>query len=313
MTNASTPMLPRIAWALWLSIVSGPAAVSAQGIVGDPPALEFHSPTDSRTLRLLRDGSPFPVEQVRGWRVLVEDRDYSHMFRIRREAGALVITPSDTVEVGNYDLVINTVAGQARISITTPLDELPSILDLRSSSAGSVDAARRELGLTTTNPYAQVSFELPPQYYVGQVLNLAIPAQPGRTQQWAVNGQVVESGAGGALSFTFPGPGDYEIRYAERVGNRVVAEASARTTVVEELPLKWEVRRDAPFRLEGPEGYTHYVWNVDGEEKGRDRVFRYSFGTPGQYTIECTASGPADGPPSGFRRIRYETIVTSLW
>jgi len=73
-------------------------------------------------------------------------------------------------------------------------------------------------------------------YYEGQTLSLTIPAEPGTTFRWTLNGQIIQEGLNAnSLSYTFAKAGEYTLTVAELHNGQVVAEATD-TTVVKALP-----------------------------------------------------------------------------
>jgi hypothetical protein len=215
-----------------------PAALGNAAVTADPAQATFTSPQQSAVIKLTKDGVPVPARDIRGWQFIASDHDYRHMLSVQKMDGALKIAPSRTIEVGSYDLRIDTVQGGVVVQVFAPLSELPDIVEKTAVLTGEPKAKIEEkMGLSTPLGCGQVRIDLPPLYYVGQTLELTMPAGSGCSCAWSVNGKIVAEGAGqNALTYTFAAPGEYTLTYVEtdkeNGRNAVVARATANTKVV---------------------------------------------------------------------------------
>ncbi len=283
-------------------------------VTAEPDVLRFDSRSDSATVQLRSNGEALPADALLGQRLLASGHDYAYMFTYDKSDGALKLTPTGELEVGSYDLVLDTSAGHATVKVYAPLAEMESVVEKAASHPGiSMQEARQRLGLTTTLPRVQVDIGLPPVYYEGQALHLHMPHDANRVYEWGVNGVVLKQGPGeSAFTYVFEEPGNYLISYVEKEEGNVVAAELEATTVVPLPPVAWKVEPGQTAVLMGPAGYAAYVWTVDGKEHSRNREFKHTFEQAGQYVIECISTGPADGPATCFLRHRYETTVPGM-
>lgn len=284
-------------------------------VTADPAKATFTSPQQSAIITLTTNGLPVPATDIRTWQFLVSGHDYKHMLIVEKMDGAIKIAPSQTLEVGSYDLNIETAQGAVIVQVFAPLSDLPDIVEKTAALTGlSEKKIKEKLGLTTAAGREEVTIDLPPVYYEGQTLNLTMPVEPGRTSAWFMNGDIVTEGPGqNSLSYTFKESGDYVLTYIETEnvdGKTIVAvRAKAYTRVVPVPGVPHEHAVNTEITFAPPPGYQQHVWSIDGLEVSKQPVLKQTFQEPGVYSVECLAFSPNEGPEQGFLRIRYNTIV----
>jgi len=285
---------------------------NAEAITAEPDSLTFTSTTQTQGVKLYREGHPVAADDILGLRLLASGNDYRYMFRYEKRDGVLSLTPSDQIEVGSYDLMINTRSGTAYVKVYTPLSELPDIVQQTAQSQGiSEQEARERLGLTSRRSSSAIRIELPPVYYEGQILELYVPSTPDTEYIWYINGQIIAQGNDqNTLNYTFPAPGEYVLAYREVRDGSVVTEAVARTRVVAIPAVQYETAPGLSVVFRGPERFSQYEWLVGGQHAGSDECLNYTFKEAGTQTVECIATGPLDGPANtAFLHIYYRVLV----
>lgn len=300
-----------------LIVLCLPATLSYGAVTADPARATFTSPQQSATIKLTKDGAPIPAKDIRGWQFLASGHDYKHMLSVEKMDGALTIAPSKTLEVGSYDLNIETAQGSVIVQVFAPLSDLPDIVEKTAALTGlSEKEIEKKMGLVTATGRDEVQIDLPPVYYEGQTLELTMPAKPGpgHTCTWFMNGNSVAEGPErNALTYTFKEPGEYVLSYIEtdKENGKVVtvARARAHTRVVPVPGVPIEITVNTETEFAPPAGYQTHVWRIDGKEVSTEPALKHAFQAPGTHTIECLASSPNEGPAQGFLRIRYNTTV----
>lgn len=231
--------------------------------------------------------------------------------------GAIRITPSSTVELGSYDLRIDTAQGAVVVRVLMPLSNVPDVVETLAALTGQSEQKIAErLGLTSVSGRSDIQLDLPSVYYEGQTLEMTMPstAGNGHTCMWFINGDAVAEGPDQyTFTYTFLEPGDYALNYIEKADDNgkseVVAHAKAYTRVVPLPALTTEVAINAPITYSAPVGYQNHAWSIDGVPVSQDVDFIHTFLATGAHSVECVASSPDQGPASGFMRIRYNTAV----
>lgn len=298
--------------AVCLVVLLAAAPMSEAQPQADPDVLVFNRLDQRLTTRITHDGEPLPAEQMGQIRLWATGTDYSHMFHFERADGALTLVPSDTCEIGSYDLEMTTPAGNVHVKVYTPLDEMPRTLEMLAAAEGiTVSELRERMGLVTRVGTVEVSFSLPEVYYEGQAIELELEPLENVVHTWKVNDDVVKQGPDAySLHYVLEQPGFVVVEYTATRGDRVVAEARD-STVVAQLPaISWSVPKDVEFTLHATPGYDRYAWSVDGVPAGTGRAFTHTFTQAGNFTIECLAKEAAAGPRDTFLRIRYNVTVT---
>jgi hypothetical protein len=291
------------------------ATLSYGAVTADPAKATFTSPQQSATIKLTNNGAAIPARDIRGWQFLASGHDYKHMIIVEKLDGALKIAPSQTLEVGSYDLNIETAHGAVIVQVFAPLSDLPDIVEKTAALTGlSKKKIEERLGLTTPTGREEAQIDLPAVYYEGQTLELSMPVSPGRTCAWFMNGDLVAEGPEqNTLIYTFKEPGEYVLDYLETVQENgkiaTVARARALTRVVPLPGVATEVAVNTEIEFAPPPGYQKHVWRIDGQEVSTEPALKHTFREPGAHSVECLASSPDKGPAQGFLRVRYNTTV----
>ena len=292
------------------------AAPGYGAVTADPAQATFTSPQQSVVISLTADGAPIPAGEIRAWQLLASGHDYKHMLDVEKMEGALKIAPSGTLEVGSYDLNIETARGAVMVRVFAPLSDLPDIIDKRAALTGESEGKIKEkLGLQTDLGRGESVISLAPVYYEGQTLELTMPAVAGCVYAWFMNGEVVAEGPGeNSLAHTFTHPGEYVLTFIETRaaagGTECTQRAVAHTRVVPVPPVPMEVSVNAEITFLPPPGYTKHAWSLDGQAVSAGTVLKHTFRGPGSHIVECMASSPETGPAQGFMRTRYNVTVS---
>lgn len=292
------------------------ATLSYAAVTAAPATVTFTSLEQSATIKLTKDGAPIAAKDIRDWRFLASGHDYKHMLNVEKVDGAIEIAPSETLEVGSYDLSIETAEGSVIVQVFTPLSDMPDIVEKTAALTGlSEQKVKEKMGLLSLIGREEVTIDLPSVYYEGQTLELSMPVKPGRGYAWFMNGDLVAEGPDqNTLSYTFKEPGAYILAYFETEednGEAIIAvraQAHTRVATMPAIPAEAVVGSEITFFP--PAGYQKHVWRIDDKEVSTEPSLKHLFQAPGVYTVECRASSPVDGPAQGFLRIRYNTTVS---
>lgn len=298
-------------------LLLGPLGAAWAEVVADPPRLSFVSETESHTVRLSDGGSPLAAKDIKGWKFMAEDSNYAHMMTLTPVEGGFTLKPTSTVEVGSFDLTLDTTRGPVTVPVATPLSGEADVVQ----EAGWTDAQQKRevelrMGVASRLAREQVSFELAPRYYEGQTLIIEQQARPGHVYSWSVNGKTVAEGPNEAtLRYTFPKPGEYIVNYTETATDQhrsfTVAQTESQTEVVALEPTAVTCKAGGTVKFTGPKGYAKFAWTVDGKVvEGEGGNLTQRFATPGSYTVECLGTEPLEGVASGFVRNIYSVEVT---
>ena len=293
------------------------AGTSHGALTAAPDRVTFLSPDQSFTIALANDGVPLPAADIKSWQFLAGGHDYKHMINIEKKEGAIELSSSNTVELGSYDLTIDTTRGSVVVRVLTPFTEVPDIVEKMTALTGkSEQKIQEKLGLTSSSGRSDVQIDLPPVYYEGQTLKLTMSATPGdgHACMWFINGDAVAEGPDQyAFTYTFLEPGDYVLTYIETATDNatkaVVAHAKAYTRVVPVPPVPTQTTVNTNVAFSAPSGYAMHAWSIDGQPASEEAEFTHKFLAPGTHLIECLASAPDQGPAKGFSHIRYKVTV----
>lgn len=288
----------------WLMAV---ATVAAQ-IQVTPEQVTFERLDQSQTLQVSRDGSPVPAVEIVQLQLLVDRSDYSHMFRFEKANGQVILTPSQTCEVGSYLLRIATRRGDGWVRVYTPLRDHPSTLESLAQRLGiPVEELKQRAGMAQVITRQRVSLDLPPVYYVGSVISVDMQPAPGNTWTWLVNGTTVAENR--PLRYVITDPGPLLLMYTEKQGDLVIAQVSELTEAAAEPEIHTTVRAGTDLILHAPEGFSVCRWTQDGRVVSADQTYTFRMDAPGTSRVEVVASRPLSGDPESFRRIRYAIQV----
>jgi hypothetical protein len=283
-------------------------SVSAQNLWLDPSEIEIRRLDNSTSVRLTFNGTPVAADAVSRIKLYVNRHDYDEMFDTEIEDGKITFTPTSLMEIGRYDLVIDTRHGTVRGVIRVTLQDDLTLLENRARELDmSVDAMRRMLGLVQTGRDT-LRVDISPSYVLGQSFHLALEPPAEREYIWIFNGSVVKYGSGPhQIRYLFREPGAYTIQYQERDSGKLVNDLSIHTEVREEAAIPWEVPVRQQVYVAAPEGFEDYLWRLDGERIASASTLTYIFEKAGSYTLECIASSPEPDPK--YRKITYVVAV----
>ncbi len=286
-------------------------AWSAFAVEVKPSQIEFGKIDTSETISVVHNGQAVPASAIKSVKLWAGGHDYDHMIDVTKADGQVTVKPSELLEIGSYDLVIDTGHGKATVTVMAPLDKLYSSLESRAARLGiTVDELKSRLGMTRQLGQEIVRLNLPKVYYVGQTLSVPMEQVKGRTYAWAVNGTAIQVGVGDArMNYTFTEPGIYDFTYVEKEGERVVAAGFGATTVVAEPPVHSEVEQNTTQKFIAPVGYSHYVWSIDGKEVAKGDTLTYEFKERGSHVVSLHAHTPVSGNVEVLRNITYVVTV----
>jgi hypothetical protein len=144
-----------------LALAWGVQTASAE-VTADPAIVTITSPQQSVSIRLTQDGAPIPAAEIRGWQFLASEHDYKSMLTCEKMDGALKIASSGSLEVGSYDLLIDTSGGPATVRVYAPLSDLPDVIQKQAAILGvSEEVVKQRMGLSSTLR-ERIASELPP-------------------------------------------------------------------------------------------------------------------------------------------------------
>lgn len=286
-------------------------ALTATAVEVNPKQIEFGKIDASETISVVHNGQAVPASDIKSVKLWAGGHDYDHMIDVKKSDGQVTVKPSELLEIGSYDLVIDTAQGKATVTMMAPLDKLYTSLESRSARLGiTVDELKSRLGMTRKFGQEIVHLNLPKVYYLGQTLSVPMEQVQGRTYAWAVNGTAIQVGVGDArMNYTFTEPGIYDFTYVEKEGERVVASGFGATTVVAEPPVHSEVEQNTVQKFIAPVGYSHYVWRIDGEEVAKGDTLTYEFSERGSHVVSLHAHTPIAGNVEALRNITYVVTV----
>ncbi len=300
--------------AIILSYLFVPCSFSEVGISdlrAVPDEITFHDLNQGIAVKILYKNQHIKKADIKRWSFLAGKSQYNHMISVKVQDDKIIVAPA-LLEVGTYDLIFETTYGKCLVSVYAPLDKLSDTLENRAKQEGiTVDELKKRLGLVVPVHKSKIYLELPSTYYEGQTVEIHLEKNPDLMYVWRVNSQVIKQGEGEtSFVYTFPKPGDYTIEIEERDGDIVLGKASATTKVIAYDPIPHKVRINQPLQLSSPEGYSSYIWKIDGiEQKENKNTITLKFNAEKKYIVECIAKGPKDGNPQSFFRTTYEVTV----
>ncbi len=278
-----------------------------------PEKLVFQSLSQTIILHLTKDGKPLPVAEMGEIKLMINDHDYDEFIDVKRIDGGLVITPTNLLNTGKYELYVGTAEHRVMIPMEAPLETIPNSLEILAERQNkSIEEVKREMGFVTTSPRHAIGFSLPEHYYLGQEMRIQMSPPPDRVFAWHVNGVEVASGYGPhTFRYTFYDEGSYHFRYTESMNGEPVSEDSDFTTVSAEAPIPWSIAANREFELKAPEGYAQHAWVVDGYLMSIAPTLTMKFDKTGPHVVECYATTPAMyGQRGEYRKITYNINVS---
>ncbi len=299
----------------WITTIAALAAALCAGaatLTTEPEKVVFDNTTGSATVKVLADGVPVPAAEIHGFHLMVGKSDYSHMFRFSKADGTVTLTPSPTVEVGSYDLRIDTAKGDAWLKVYTPLGEKKTSLQALAQKLNMpLDELKRQTGLSREMGRGGVEMDLPPVFPVGRTLTLDMGTAAGVKARWEVDRKVVSEGPGaGALVYLFKEAGPHLFTYTEFRGDAVAAQTSAIVEGAETPANDVSVEAGLTLTLEALPGYGRHTWTVNGDPAEGDEKLEIKRDTPCEVLVKVLSEKPAAGRPGEFDRTTYRVKVT---
>jgi len=288
------------------------AATAWGAIATDTPEVTFRSLDEVKTVNLTKaNGQPVTQNDVRNVQLLASGHNYIHMLDYKVDKGQLSLTPK-ALEVGTYDLIVSTRAGDTRIRVNAPLNALPGHPERIAQERGiSTSEAMAQMGMATQHPRVTYSLDLPETYYTGQTLSFTMPGDEDKVYRWTVNGKVIKQGTGAtSIDYTFLEPGDYVVTFSQIQDGVAVAAASDTTSVLKNPATEWRVSRNTAVSLPGPTGYSTYQWLIDGELVSTEKTLDFVFTEPGTHEVQVIATNPTAPPGQQVLTQEWRTTVT---
>ncbi len=279
--------------------------------VAQPCELLFHHESDRTLVRLSVNGQPLPPNAILDWVLLAGERSYTHMISVTQAPEGLLIGPSATAEVGSYLLVVNTTYGPVHISIKTPLSKHKSIIETKADALGvGTEVIREQLGVSQRIRRENISLNLLPTYYTGDMLEIDLPRSNASPCVWKINGMCILEGQGQyKLRHPLTVPGPLEVVYEEWDGSTRLASAKGRTQVLKKPAIQFESAVNATTVFRGPANYGNYSWYVENDLCCHQSSIQRVFDTPGVYHVMCVSSNPLVKGLKDTREDVYEVTV----
>lgn len=287
------------------------APLSARALEADPPKVLINSLGSAVVVWLSDNGAPLAASDFKAFRFMVDDSNYSRMVTVTPVEGGVRVAPTESFEVGSYELVLETKKGVITVPVSAPLSGEEGVLEQRTRDLGGAkQEAMTELGLASPLPRAIMGFSLAPQYTVGDVLQIEAPQVPGAAFRWLVNGDVVAEGAQARLDYVLAAEGDYQVRLEQRSPGgewEKMGDAATLATPSAATPVTGKLGQRINFSA--PEGFEKYTWTLAGKLMSEKRTVGLAFPTAGKHELICRCEQPASGPEKSFREIRYEVTI----
>ena len=293
-------------WLAAMALVVAPAALAVEAV---PSTIEIKTADQPVTIGVTNSGTPVPAASINSVKLYVDKHDYDHMITVEKADGAVTIRPTDALELGHYDLAINTAQGEVRIPVTALQGIADEGLEARAKRQGvTVDEIRAELGISQSVGQDRIVLNVPHVYYVGQSLKMDMDVHAGRTGTWLVNGAAVGA-PGGSVDYPFEQVGIYDFAYVEKEGDRTMGVGMGTVNVVAEPAIPVTVNAGVKQTLNGPEGYGKYTWKLEGVESGTGRSWTATFESPGTRRVTVRAESPLAVSAQSIRELTYAITV----
>ncbi len=275
-----------------------------------PDQIVFSDQETQVKVELLHGGVALPGSSITSTGFYVDDHRYDHMIQTERGETGLVVSPTESLEIGTYDLIIETTVGRAKVRVSSPLQDLPTSLENRAHRLGvTVEELTKSYGLQTPMGREIVDLGIPSRYFVGQVFDINMEGDIDRLVIWRINGEVVEEGLGSyALRYVFREPGDYIISMQETKEGVIVSTSVGQTRVVPEASIEHEAQVGRPLNLIAPDGYDSYTWLMADQVLTREQSLIHEFDYPGVYSLTCISKSEGEVP--ALRKLSYTIIVS---
>lgn len=288
------------------------AATASAQLEASPSSLVFERKDIAVDLEIRYNDEPMDSAALLDHELFVNGNTYKEMLAVTGRPGGVTIRPTESLEIGSYELELDTVHGYLRLPIYAPLTAMESSLESRASALGiSVDELKERMGQTTRLERGGIQLNVSPVYYVGQLLHIPLKPEANRRYQWFVNDTPLSAPRpDAALKYVFETPGDYFFRVQESNSEGVVtAQAS---TLVQAAFLPAVMIETIPNRnliLRGANDYQVHNWSLNGKPNGTGLEWTHTFSAPGQYQVECVSRRPNSGVIGKFHVQRYTIRV----
>jgi len=284
-------------------------ATGARALEADPAKLTIVSQTEPVSIGITHNGAPVKAGDIGAVKLYIEKHDYDHMITVSKADGRLTLTPTPDLELGVYELAVNTTHGDLRVPITALQHIADQGLEARAKRQGvTVDEIKAQLGISQAVGQERITLGVSDGYYVGQTLKVDMKPAAGRSAEWVINGEKIAA-ADGALAYTFTEAGVYDLAYVEKQGDRVMAMGLGTTTVMSEPPVEVSAKAGSKQTLLGPDGYGSYAWRVDGSEAGTGSSWTGTFESAGEHLVTVRAEAPALDGAQPIRVVTYRVMV----
>jgi hypothetical protein len=281
----------------------------ADGLEATPATIVWNSIHEKTVVQLSHDGNPVAPAAVTSVKLFASGHDYDHMIQVDRSGPHLVVQPSEMLELGTYDLVLEGPGKPAVLSVQALLPIVDNSLAARAKRQGiSVEALRQQLGISQPLGEERLDLGLPPSYYVGQTLVLDLPTAPDRTATLLVNGEPADKHHDG-FRFVFQHPGIHDVSYVEAREGRTVAMALDTVVVAREPKIPVSVTAGATLTLQGPDGYEEYAWWLDQTRVGSEKDWARAFEKAGTHDVMVQAVRSTRESLQPLRELTYRVTV----
>lgn len=289
-----------------MALVIAPAALAVEAV---PNTIEIKTADQLVTIGVTHNGTPVAAASISSVKLYVDNHDYDHMITVEKADGAITIRPTEALELGHYDLAINTAQGEVRVPVTALQGIADEGLEARAKRQGvTVDEIRAQLGISQSVGQERIELNLPQVYYVGQTLKMDMNVGAGRTGAWMVNGEAFGT-SGGSLNYPFEQAGVYDFAYIEKEGDRTVGVAMDTVNVVAEPAIPVSVNTGVKQTLNGPAGYGKYTWKLDDVEVGTGPAWVGTFESAGTRRVTVRAEAPLADSAQSIRELTYVITV----
>lgn len=294
----------------WLAVMTLAMAPATLAVEAVPNAIEIKTADQPVTIGVTHNGVPVSAASISSVKLYVDNHDYDHMITVEKANGAITIRPTEALELGHYDLAINTAQGEVRVPVTALQGIADEGLEARAKRQGvTVEEIRVQLGISQSVGQERIELNLPQVYYVGQSLKMDMNVGAGRTGAWLVNGEAYGT-PGGSLSYPFEQVGVYDFAYVEKEGERTVGVAMDTVNVVAEPAIPVTVKAGVKQTLNGPAGYGKYRWKLDDVEAGTGPTWAGVFESAGTRQVTVRAEAPLEDSAQTIRELTY--VITVL-
>lgn len=294
----------------WLSGMLLAITASAYAVEIAPSTIVITSREQTEKVVITERGRPVPASSIGSVQFLVDNHNYIHMIEVDRVAGGIVVRPTKDLEIGTYELRVTVGSSRVSATVLATLVHDPDSIQSRAAALGiTADELRRQMGLYTTGRQS-MQLDFAEWYPVGRRVRIEIPAPERARYEWRLNGESIDSGYGPhVFEYTLRRPGPHRFEYIETDPGGATVRTEAVTTVGEPETRLVNLAAKQSVHLLGPEGFTEYTWLIDGEIVSDGMDLTQSFSRPGEYRVECIASGHVTAEDVAFEKATYRIVV----